>query len=275
MTHGEAKRAQFLLFFCVSLFHAKFRQVMSVPKRRRINGKTSAVGEGLIELEVLSMSGECMLTLNVSDSMLGRDLWKTILDKVPCKPGLQLAVFHNSRLALNESLKQQGLGGERAQVSATYIPVNLLAALRFAHGDSVEDEEFSLNGIVEVAWVSHEMPALLHNLPKSLRTLRFAHDFNQEIHRVRLPAGLQKFDFWRVLQSEPGQCDMASRPSKCHFWRLFQSQPGQRDMASRPSKFDFWLAHFNQQPGQRLMACRPSKFDFWSTVGALIRAWTT
>ena len=195
MTHGEAKRAQFLLFFCVSLFHTKFRQVMSVPKRRRINGKTSAVGEGLIELEVLSMSGECMLTLNVSDSMLGRDLWKTILDKVPCKPGLQLAVFHNSRLALNESLKQQGLGGERAQVSATYIPVNLLAALRFAHGDSVEDEEFSLNGIVEVAWVSHEMPALLHNLPKSLRTLTFAHDFNQEIHRVRLPAGLQSLTF--------------------------------------------------------------------------------
>ena len=60
-------------------------------RRRRINeiddSVTGSMGEGLIELEVLSMSGDCMLTLNVSDSMLGRDLWKTILHKVPCKPG--------------------------------------------------------------------------------------------------------------------------------------------------------------------------------------------
>ena len=149
------------------------------------------MGEGRIELEVLSMSGECMLTLNVSDSMLGRDLWKTILDKVPCKPGLQLAVSHNSRLALNESLKQQGLGGELAQVSATFMPVNLLNALCFAHGENVEDEEFSLNGITEMTGVSHRMPPLLHNLPESLRKLTFAHGFNQGLDDVRLPTGLQ------------------------------------------------------------------------------------
>ena len=89
---------------------------MGQNKRRRIDAideaVTGSVGEGLIiELEVLSMSGECMLTLNVSDSMLGRDLWNTILDRVPSKPGLQLVVSHNARLALNESLQQQGLGG--------------------------------------------------------------------------------------------------------------------------------------------------------------------
>ena len=161
---------------------------MAQNKRRRINGKTSGVGEGLIELEVLSPSGECMLTLNVLDSMLGRDLWKSILDKVPCKPGLQLVVSHKSKLALNQSLQQQGLGGQRAQVSATYMPVNLLAALRFAHGCNVEDEEFSLTGITEVAGLSGEKPALLHNLPKSLRTLTFDGSFNQELHHVRLPA---------------------------------------------------------------------------------------
>ena len=104
---------------------------MEQNKRRRIeddDSATGSMGEGLIDLEVLSMSGECILTLNVSDSMLGRDLWKTILDKVPCKPGLQLAVSLNSRLVLNESLQQQGFRSEREQVSATYIPVNLLAA---------------------------------------------------------------------------------------------------------------------------------------------------
>ena len=165
-------------------------------KRRRIDGiDATTVGEGLVELEVVSISGECMLTLNVADSMLGRELWQIILDKVPSKPGLQLVVSHTSRLALNESLKQQGLGGQRARVAATYIPVNLLAAVCFALGDGVEDEEFSLNGITELTGVSHEMPALLHNLPKSLRTLTLAHVFNQEIHHMRLPAGLQSLTF--------------------------------------------------------------------------------
>ena len=173
--------------------------LMEQNKRRRIDeiddSVTGSMGERLIELEVLSMSGECMLTLNVSHSMLGRDLWKTILDKVPCKPGLQLAVSHNSKLALNQSLQQQGLGGQRAQVSATYMPVNLLAALRFAHGFNVEDEEFTLNGITEMTEVSHEMPALLHNLPESLRKLTFAHSFYQGLDDVRLPPGLQSLSF--------------------------------------------------------------------------------
>ena len=161
-------------------------------KRRRIDGIDATTGrEGLIELEVLSISGECMVKLNVSDSMSGRDLWNLILGKVPSKPGLQLVVSHTSRLALNESLQQQGLGGQQAQVSATYMPVNLFAALHFAHGDRVEDEEFSLNGITDMTGVSDDKPALLHNLPKSLRTLTFAPPSNQELDHVRLPAGLQ------------------------------------------------------------------------------------
>ena len=119
-------------------------------KRRRIGGINATTGgEDLTELEVLSISGESMVTLNVSESMCGRDLWNLILDKVPTKPGLQLVVSHTSRLTLHESLKQQGLGGQRAQVSATYMPINLLAAWRFAHGCNVEDEEFTLYGITE------------------------------------------------------------------------------------------------------------------------------
>ena len=164
-------------------------------KRRRIGGINATTGEDVTELEVLSITGKSMVTLNVSDSMCGRDLWNLILDEVPTKPGLQLVVSHTSRLALNESLKQQGLGGHRAQVSATYIPVNLLAAFLFAHGGNVEDEEFSLNGITEVAGVSHEMPALLHNLPESLLHLTFATSFNQGLHDVRFPPGLQSLTF--------------------------------------------------------------------------------
>jgi len=127
--------------------------------------------------------------------MCGRDLWNLILDEVPTKPGLQLVVSHTSRLALNESLKQQGLGGHRAQVSATYIPVNLLAAVCFALGDSVEDEEFSLNGITEMTLVDGATIALMHNLPKSLQSLTFGHKFDKGLHDVRLPAGLQSLAF--------------------------------------------------------------------------------
>ena len=162
-------------------------------KRRRIIG--SAVGEGRIELEVLIISGECMLKLNVADSMLGCDLWKMILDKVSSKPGLQLVVSHTSKLVLHKSLQQQGLGGQRAHVSATYMPVNLHAAWCFAHGHRVEDAEFSLNGITEVKGADEATSALLRTLPKSLRTLTFGDHINQRLDNVTWPAGLESLTF--------------------------------------------------------------------------------
>ena len=193
-----------------------------------------------MELEVLSISGECMLTLNVADTILGRELWKMILDKIPSKPGLQLVVSHTSRLVLHESLQQQGLGGQRAQVSATYIPsICMLPGVLPTDAYSRKDEEFSLTGITEMTGVNDEIPALLHNLPKSLRSLTFAHGFhrglddvrlppglqhltfgwhfNQSLDNVRLPPGLQSLTFGTKIQSEPGQCDMASRPSHPDF----------------------------------------------------------
>ena len=172
----------------------------ALPREGYGIGNDSAMGEGLIELEVIGMSGECILTLNVADSVLGRDLWKMILGKVPSKPGLQLVVSHTSRLVLHESLQQQGLRGQRAQVSVTYMPVNLHAAWRFAQGYSVEDAEFSLTGIAEVTGVDDETPALLsllHNLPQSLRILTFGGTFNQSLDNVTWPAGLQSLTFDR------------------------------------------------------------------------------
>ena len=203
---------------------------MGHNKRRRIDDiddSATGMGEGFIELEVLSISGECMLILNVSDSMLGRDLWKTILDNVPCKPGLQLAVSHTSRLALNKSLQQQGLRGQRAQVSATYMPVNLHAAWRFARGHSVEDAEFSLNGLMEVTGVDEETSALLHNLPKSLRSLTFARDFNQRLHHMGFPEGMQSLTFGRFFnQSLDNVTWPVGLQSLTFGWRFNQSLDG-------------------------------------------------
>ena len=83
-----------------------------------------------------------------------------------------------------------------------------------------------------------EMPALLRNLPKSLRTLSICIlAFNQGLHHVRLPPGLQSLTFGTRFNQSLDKCDMASRPVKgSDFWFQLQSEPGQRDMASRPSK---------------------------------------
>ena len=218
-------------------FHDDVSSV-SLHKCCRIDGNdsaSSAVRERLIEVEVLSIAGECMLTVNLADSMLGRELWRMILDKTPSRPGLQLVVSHTSKLVLHESLQQQGLGDQRAQVSATYMPVNLHAAWRFAHGHSIEDAEFSLTGITDVTNVSDDMPALLRKLPKSLRTLTLISRNSSHEIASRPP----KFDFWLVLRTELGQHDMARRPSSLDFCLVLRSEPGQRDMATSPSPFDF------------------------------------
>ena len=170
--------------------------VVAPKKRRRMDSASDEAVGGLMHLEVLNLCGECMLALHVAGSMFGRDLWKMILDKVPSKPGLQLVVFYNTaRLVLNETLQQQGLGGERPKVSGTYVPINLHAAWLFAQGQTVADEEFSLVGITEVTWVGDQTPALLQNLPNSLRDLSFDENFNQSVNNVRLLAGLECLTF--------------------------------------------------------------------------------
>ena len=105
--HGEQIQNPivFVLAFLYFILDLKY-QVMAVPmgqsKRRRIDGihgSATGVGERLIEIEVLSISGECMLTLNVASSMLGRKLWKKIVDELPVKLGRQLVLSHNASKA--------------------------------------------------------------------------------------------------------------------------------------------------------------------------------
>ena len=155
-------KTQLRVFFGVSVIHSKLEipshgsayGAKQAPPHWWIHSSATGVGERLIEIEVLSISGECMLTLNVAGSMLGRELWKLILDELPVKPGRQLVLSHNTaKLVLHDALQQQGFRSEREQVSATYVPIDLLAALRFARGRNVEDEEFSLNGITEMTGV--------------------------------------------------------------------------------------------------------------------------
>ena len=75
------------------------------------------------------------------------------------------------------------------------MPVTLLAAWSFAHGHGVADEEFSLTGITEVRGVDDRTPALLHNLPQSLRTLTIGECFDKTLDKVTWPKGLQSLTF--------------------------------------------------------------------------------
>ena len=54
-------------------------------------------------------------------------------------------------------------------------------------------------------------------VPPGLQTLTFGHDFNHSLDNVTWPAGLQSLTFGFFFDQEPGQCDMASRPSKFDF----------------------------------------------------------
>ena len=250
-----------------------------VPKKRRRIGQGVTAG-GLMHLEVLNLCGECMLTLDVAGSMLGRDMWKMILDKVPSKPGRQLVLSLNTaRLVLNESLQQQGLEGERPTVSATYVPINLHAAWLFAHGQTVADEEFSLIGITEATEVSDQMPALLQNLPKSLRTLSFDIYFNQSLDNVTWPAGLQSLTFgYHFNKSLDNVRLLASLQSLTFGYQFNQSLdnviwPAGLQSLTFEGGFNHSLdnvtwpagskskcrAGFQSEPGQCDMACRPSK----------------
>ena len=227
---------------------------MAHNKRRRIDGNidsaSRSVGEGLIELEVLSMSGECMLTLNVSDSMLGRDLWKMILDKVPSKPGLQLVLSHNtSKLVLHESLQQQGLGSQRAQVSATYMPVNLLAALRFAHGCNVEDEEFIIerNYRNDRGWVTKCLPCC------TICQRAFA---PWHLH-MALISDLLMWDYQPAFKVWLLESDSIRAWTKCHGQQAFNAWLLVRNSIRT------WTMWHGQQA-----------FKVWLLVVISIRAWT-
>ena len=125
--------------------------VLIVPmehnKRRRIDGNDSAsntVGEGLIELEVLSISGECMLTLNV-----GRlHAWSWVVEddfgqnstqagpSVGCVPYFKACAAWKSATTRTWGWTGTGVGYLHARQFA--------CCLAFCHGGSVEDEEFSL-----------------------------------------------------------------------------------------------------------------------------------
>ena len=85
-----------------------------------------------VDLQLLTGEG---VTLGVPRSMLGYDLRRLLSEKLPCKPGAKLAVHHvNRKLALEETLGEQGIVGKSAMLSCTYIPTNVYTAWNYVYG---------------------------------------------------------------------------------------------------------------------------------------------
>ena len=109
--------------------------------------------------------------------------------------------------------------------------------------------------------VDDRTPALQHNLPQSLRTLRSGACFDKALDNVTWPAGLQSLTFGEGFATvnlcrpaghgEGFKSNGFTRKTTAETWikdliqvsavvLRVQSEPGQGDMASRLSKFDFF-----------------------------------
>ena len=146
-----------------------------------------------VDLQVLCMTGEGV-RLNVLRSMLGYDLRRLVSEKFPCKPGAKLAVYHgNAKLALNQTLGEQGMVGTSATLSCTYIPTNVYTAWSYVRGLPICEEDFVLEGVTQLEGA---VPGkYLHHLPRSLARLTFESNFNQSLEQVTLPSSLQSLSF--------------------------------------------------------------------------------
>ena len=124
-----------------------------------------AVGEtDEVDLQMLCLTGEGV-TLSVLRSMLGY-LCRLVSQKLPCKPGAKLAVHHmNAKLTLDQTL-EQGIVGESAMLSCTYMPTNLYKAWRYACGPPTGERALAIEGETQLERPMGE--DYLHHLPLSL-----------------------------------------------------------------------------------------------------------
>lgn len=125
-------------------------------------------------------------------------LRKLVAEKIPAKPGAKLALYHLTQpLILHQNLEQQGIAGESATLSCTYIPTNLEAAWVYVQGIRVFEEGFALEGVTHIAGAVAAV--CLHHLPQSLKGLTFADHFYQSLGALPLPRQLQSLSFGRMF----------------------------------------------------------------------------
>ena len=191
-----------------------------------------------VELQVLCLTGEGV-TLSVSRSMLGSDLRRLVSKKLSCKPGAKLVVHHvNGKLKLHEHLGDQGIIGQTAVLSCTYIPTDVYAAWRYSCELPNCEREFALEGVTHLEGAMHG--EYLHHLPCSLASLTFGYNFNKSLEQVTLPSTLQNLSFGDSFNQSLEQVTLPSNLQSLSFGFFFQSKPGAGDLAIESSKLKFW-----------------------------------
>ena len=102
---------------------------------------SEASGQNLMDLHVVCFNGEgCRLKL--SPSTLGLEVRKMVSEQLQSKQSVTLMLHHKeSPLVLHLSLKGQGISGEAATLSCTYVPTDLYAAMLYLQGFQVPERE--------------------------------------------------------------------------------------------------------------------------------------
>lgn len=149
--------------------------------------------ESLLELRVVGLDGEGF-SLRLPDPKSGRDLFVLIRGRVPSKPGAQLSVYIGAEgLSLKKTLREQGIGSEET-LSYMFLPTNLAQAMNLIQGFPVEDE-FALDGIVELAGIEDTQTILWMNWPSTLLELTFGDFFNHRVEKIKWPTSLKSLEF--------------------------------------------------------------------------------
>ena len=176
-----------------------------------------------LHIEVLRMSGATW-TLSVPHSTQGHEVRKMVAQALPSQVGARI-VLHckDVRLVLNKTLKEQGIVGQMASISCTYVPIEWSSAWRLAKGALDDDnpcDVFALEGLTEVTGIesmkSLGLPETLRKLsvgeifneslehviwPQSLQSLTLGGMFNQDLQHVSWPRNLQSLTFGAFNQS--------------------------------------------------------------------------
>jgi hypothetical protein len=152
----------------------------------------STSGGNVVELSVVYLNGE-ECKLSISSSTLGREVQQIVSRQLPSRKGRKTTMQQgNSRLILGQTLQEQGVVGEAATLSCTFVPTDVYAAWRYIQGLPVPEGELSLEGVTRIAGISSRE---LLQLPRSLESLAFGDLFDQSLQGVTLPSGLQSLTF--------------------------------------------------------------------------------
>eukprot|EP00438_Fugacium_kawagutii_P005208 Skav208597 [mRNA] locus=scaffold598:113768:122812:+ [translate_table: standard] len=132
--------------------------------------------------------------MSLCPSILGREVVQLVSRQFLPQKGATPILHHlASPLKLEETLREQGIKEKTATLSCTYVPSDLLAALRFVTGFSTSEEATAVAGIT---WIEGEVSSkCLYDLPGSLDTLILHGSFNDSMDRVTLPSNLQTLTF--------------------------------------------------------------------------------